>query len=85
MQATHTVTHTKSYQVIHQVIGTNNVHILRETARAEKAEPALPAPPRTAPHIFPYPGPQPAPRIPARGDAARTALSGPKPAPPRNK
>ena len=37
------VTHTKSYQVIHQLIGTNNVQMLSETARAEKAEPA-PAP-----------------------------------------
>ena len=43
VQATHSVTHTKSYQVIHQLIGTGNVPILRETARAEKAEPA-PAP-----------------------------------------
>ena len=56
------------------------MHILRETARAEKAEPA-PAPQlyhsaRPAPHILTYPGPEPvarpAPQIPARG--ARTAL-----------
>ena len=59
----HTVSHTH-YQVIHQLISTDNVQILRETARAEKAEPApqlyhsekhhpappRPAPPRTAPH-----------------------------------
>ena len=40
VQATPSVTHTKSYQVIHQLIGTNNVQLLRETARAEKAQPA---------------------------------------------
>ena len=65
VQAKHSVTHTKSYQVIHQLIGTNNVQILGETARAEKAEPA-PAPQlyhsaRPSPHILPYPGPRPAP------------------------
>ena len=40
---TRTHTHTHREQVIHQLIGTDNVHILKETARAEKAEPA-PAP-----------------------------------------
>ena len=81
VQATHSVTHTKSSQVIHQLIGTNNVQILRETARAEKAELA------PAPQLYlPYPGPQPGPprgyqpagaRSPARTalvwPAARTA------------
>ena len=77
---THTHTHTELDQVIHQLIGTDNVHILRETARAEKAEPA-PAPQlyhsaRPAPHIFyiSWPAAQPAPH-----------WSGPQPAPPRNK
>ena len=48
VQATHSVTHThtQSNQVIHQLIGTNNVQILRETVRAEQAEPT------------PYPGPR---------------------------
>ena len=96
VQATHSVTHTKSYQVIHQLIGTNNAQILRQTMRAEKAEPA-PAPQlynlaRPA-YFWPYPGPQPAP---PRGyqptgarSSARTALvwpappRGPKPAPRR--
>ena len=82
VQATHSVTHTKSYQVIHQLIGTNNVHILRETARAEKAEPAPapqlyhsahPTPPRTFCHILARSPPRPAPRIPAHG--------GPQPGP----
>ena len=64
---THTHTHTRSYQVIHQLIGTDTVQILRETARAEQVEPAplrnciiRPAA-RPAPHILTYPGPQPGP------------------------
>ena len=69
VQATHSVTHTKSYQVIHQLIGTNNVQILRETGRAEKAEPAPapqlyhsahPTPPRIFCHILARSPPRPA-------------------------
>ena len=89
-------THTHSYQVIHQLIGTNNAQILRQTVRAEKAEPApalqLYHLARPA-YFLPYPGPQPAP---PRGyqptgarSSARTELvwpappRGPKPAPRR--
>ena len=79
----HTHTHTKkNYQVIHQLIGTDNLHIFKETARAEKVEPvpdpqlyhsAHPAPPRVFFDIT-WPAARPAPH-----------WSGPQPAPPRNK
>ena len=59
-RASNTQWHTH-YQVIHQLIGTHNVHILRETVRAEKADPA-PAPQlyhsaHPTPHILKYSGP----------------------------
>ena len=85
----HTVSHTH-YQVIHQLISTDNVQILRETARAEKAEPAPqlyhsekyhPAPPRPAP---PRPAPpRPAPPRPAPPRPAPPRPAPPRPAPPR--
>ena len=66
IRRTHAVvqaTHTKNYQVIHQLIGTDSVQILRETAQAEQAEPRnyiiRPTPP-----IVTYPGPQTTPPIP---------------------
>ena len=82
MQATHSVTHTKSYQVIHQLIGTKNVQILRETARAEKLSPhpprnyiIWPAPSRPVYFAISWPAARPAPRISARGGPHRTGLA----------
>ncbi len=88
-------THTKSYQVIHQLTGTKYVQILRETARAEKAEPApasqlyhsaRPAPPRIFCHILARSPPRSADTSPRR-HAAQPAphWCGPQPATPRNK
>ena len=82
--STHTCTYTKSYQVIHQLIGTDNVHILKLRGLNKLS----PHPPRNC-IIWPAP-PRPAPpRIyfdiswPATQPAAH--WSGPQPAPPRNK
>ena len=71
-RASNTQWHTH-YQVIHQLIGTHNVHILRETVRAEKADPT-PAPQlyhsaHPTPHILKYSGPH---RGPHRTGLARS-------------
>ena len=83
---THARTNIKGYQINPQLIGTNNVHILRETARSEPASvpqlyhsarsPPRPAPPRPAP-------PRPAPPRPAPPRPAPPRPAPPRPAPPR--